>query len=65
MTVHVQSPTFTVQWPFFAIITVITIDNKYKTNNQVMEQPTTNLCIFIQYRINITDKKQVNNFIDI
>lgn len=47
MTVHVQSPTFTVQWPFFAIITVITIDHKYKTNNQVMEQPTTNLCIFL------------------
>lgn len=47
MTVHVQSPTFTVQWPCFAITTVITIDNKYKTNNQVMEQPTTNLCIFL------------------
>lgn len=45
MTVHVQSPTFAVQWPFFAIITIITID--YKTNNQVMEQPTTNLCIFL------------------
>lgn len=61
MTVHVQSPTFAVQWLFFAIITIITIDYKYKTNNQVMEQPTTNLCIFfIQYRINITDKKHVN-----
>lgn len=47
MTVHVQSPTFAVQWSFFAIITIITIDYKYKTNNQVMEQPTTNLCIFL------------------